>query len=34
MSDEINEHFKKKFDIFEIYDYETIEKLAVKILED
>lgn len=33
MSDEINEHFHKKFDIFEIYDYETIEKLAVKILE-
>lgn len=33
MSDEINEHFHMKFDIFEIYDYETIEKLAVKILE-
>lgn len=34
MSDEINEYFHKKFDIFEIYDYETIEKLAVKILGD
>lgn len=34
MSDEINQYFKKKFDIFEIYDYETIEKLAVKILGD
>ena len=34
MSDEINKHFNKKFDIFEIYDYETIEKLAEKILED
>jgi len=34
MSDEINEYFHKKFDIFEIYDYETIEKLAAKILEE
>ena len=34
MSDEINDHFNKKFDIFEIYDYETIEKLAAKILEE
>ena len=34
MSNEINKHFNKKFDIFEIYDYETIEKLAVRILED
>ncbi len=34
ISGQINDHFNKKFDIFEIYDYETIEKLAVKILED
>lgn len=34
MSDEINEYFNKKVDIFEIYDYETIEKFAVKILGD
>lgn len=34
MSDTINEHFKIKFDIFEIFDYETIEKLAVKIVEE
>ncbi len=34
MSSEINDYFGKKFDIFEIYDYETIEKLAVRILED
>ncbi len=33
MSDSINEHFKIKFDIFEIYDYETIEKLAGRILQ-
>ena len=33
MSDSINEHFKMKFDIFEIYDYETIEKLASRILQ-
>lgn len=33
ISVEINEHFKKDFDIFEIYDYETIEKLADRILE-
>lgn len=32
MSDKINEHFSKKFDIFEIYDNETIEKLAATIL--
>lgn len=34
MSDKINVHFHKKFNIFEIYENETIEKLAARILED
>lgn len=33
MSDAINEHFNVDFDVYEIYDYETIEKLADRILE-
>ena len=32
MSGVINEHFNKSFDIFELYDNETIEKLAAVIL--
>lgn len=33
MSPKVDDHFGISFDIFEIYDFETIAKLAARILE-